>query len=179
MPRFFTSFKNDRQVFTVVLQETILSFLLQLAPSVNLSVDTFPVSGDGLHFVFFSLSSNRRGRLKFPILSFCNKHVGTAFCMNHFHILFFYIKLQILSSLVVSFPCTRREVPSLRGDRGMFAYTSQNTFYWFYSYLLFFLCVCSHLFLFLRFCSHLPLSSANADTFPVSGDSLRSLYFAF
>ena len=30
-----------------------------------------------------------RGQLTFLILSFCNKHVGTAFCMNHFHILFF------------------------------------------------------------------------------------------
>ena len=28
--------------------------------------------------------------------------------------------------LSVSFPRTRREVPSLRGDRGMFAYTGQN-----------------------------------------------------
>ena len=42
---------------------------------------------------------------------------------------FFYIKLQILSSLVVSFPRIRREVPSLRGDRGMLAYTGQNHFY--------------------------------------------------
>ena len=30
--------------------------------------------------------------------------------------------------LSVSFPGTRREVPSLRGDRGKLAYTGQNTF---------------------------------------------------
>ena len=64
--------------------------------------------------------------------------------------------------LSVSFPRTRREVPSLRGDRGMFAYTGQNRFYWFsYTYYLFF-----------RFCSLLPLSSANAATFPVKRGQL-------
>ncbi len=30
-----------------------------------------------------------RGQLTFPILSFCNKHVGTAFCMKHFFIFCF------------------------------------------------------------------------------------------
>ena len=73
MPRFFTSFKNDRQVFTVVLQETILSFLLQLALSVNLSIDTFPVSGDGLSSLFFILykkSFYTIGKRNSPLPSF-------------------------------------------------------------------------------------------------------------
>ena len=38
-------------------------------------------------------------------------------------------KLRILLPLVVRFPRTRREVPSLRGDRGMLVYTGQNRFF--------------------------------------------------
>ena len=70
-----------------------------------------PTSGDGLRFVFFRLSSTRRGRLFLyeSFLYFC-------FC---------YIKLDCFF-LSVSFPRMRREVPSLRGDRGKPAYTGKN-----------------------------------------------------
>ena len=46
-------------------------------------------------------------------------------------------------------PITRRELPSLRGDRGKRVYTGQNRFCVFYL----------RLFLFLHFCSLLPLPS--------------------
>ena len=44
--------------------------------------------------------------------------------------------------------------------RGQLFCMSHFDIFWFYP----------HYFLFFRFCSHLPLSSANADTFPVVGD---------
>ena len=73
--RLLRPFKNDRQVFNTVLQESLFPFLLILAPFVS-SVDTlakakrlthfysvasllekwfacFPTSGDGLHFARF------------------------------------------------------------------------------------------------------------------------------
>ena len=87
----------------------------------------------------------------------------------HFSVSAHTYKNLIAFFLSVSFPRMRREVPSLRGDRGKLVYTSQNTFYWFYSYLLFFLCVCSYLFLFLRVYSRLPLPSASPPPSPCPG----------
>ena len=77
------------------------SFLLTLTLSVNLTVDTFP---------------DKRGRLTVCILSFYgNNQVMLFKNINSFF-------------LNVSFPRLRREVPSLRGDRDMLAYTGQNHF---------------------------------------------------
>ena len=76
------------------------SFLLTLAPSDGFAA-TFP---------------DKRGRLTVCILSFYGNNQVILFKnMNSFF-------------LNVSFPRTRREVPSLRGDRGKLAYTGQNHF---------------------------------------------------
>ncbi len=69
----------------------------------------FPSSGDGLKLTFFPLFPNKQKRL---------------FYISHFYIfVFIYIKIMISFFLSRCFPRTRREVPSLRGDRGKGAYT--------------------------------------------------------
>ncbi len=97
--RYLVPFCKNR-LFVSATLISILCFLLQLTPFVNLSVDTFL------------------------------RQTGTAFYVIHFSILWFdlYKKLWILFSLVVRFPRTRREVPSLRGDRGMLVYTGQKRY---------------------------------------------------
>ena len=65
-----------------------------------------------------------------------------------------YFKNIISFLLSVSFPRTRREVPSLRGDRGMPVYTGQNHFCRF----------CSHLFSLLSYLLTLAPSVSSADT---------------
>ena len=71
-----------------------------------------------------SLRSRMTGR---HLLSFCKKlffrvcsHFFPSFVSAHTY------KNLIAFFLSVSFPRTRREVPSLRGDRGKFVYTSKN-----------------------------------------------------
>ena len=65
--RFLPPFKNDRQVFNPTLIETVFPFLLTLAPSVNLTVDTFP---------------DKRGRLAFSILFFLAQQMKNALEMQ-------------------------------------------------------------------------------------------------
>ena len=56
------------------------------------------------------------------------RQAGTAFLLELFSYFSFLLILKTIISffLSVSFPRTRREVPSLRGDRGMRAYTGKN-----------------------------------------------------
>ena len=98
------------------------NFLLPLAPFVSFA-DTFP---------------DKRGQLAFCMLCFFFKLVGTVFLYDSFlYFCFYYIKTIILSSLVSASPALGGKCRALRGDRGMFAYTGQNTFCWFCSYLFF------------------------------------------
>ena len=69
-------------------------------------------------FPFFRFCSrlppDKRGQLTVYILSFCNKTSGTAFSHESFlYFCFCYIKIMNPFFLSVSFPRTRREVPSI------------------------------------------------------------------
>ena len=93
------SLRGDRGMLAYTGQNHF-SFLLTLTPSGGFAA-TFP---------------DKRGRLTVCILSFYGNNQVLLFKnMNSFF-------------LNVSFPRTRREVPSLRGDRGKLAYTGQNHF---------------------------------------------------
>ena len=54
---------------------------------------------------------------------------GQLFCVSHSHI-FVFIHIKNMNSFFLNrcFPRMRREVPSLRGDRGKLAYTGQNIY---------------------------------------------------
>ena len=84
-------------------KKTLLPFYSRL-PLSSAPLTLSPTSGDSFQFVFFLLY--------------------TDLAVN-----IFMKKLRILLPLVVRFPRTRREVPSLRGDRGMLVYTGQNRFF--------------------------------------------------
>ena len=80
--------------------------------------------------LLLTLASRQKGdSLRFIFFLFATKQAGTAFSHESFlYFCFCYIKIMNPFFLSVSFPRTRREVPSLRGDRGMLAYTGQNYF---------------------------------------------------
>ena len=69
---------------------------------------------------WFACFPTSRGRFTVRILFFLDNKSFTVFRQLT------YIKTMNSFSLVVRFPRTRREVPSLRGDRGKLAYTGQN-----------------------------------------------------
>ena len=101
---------------------------------------------------------------------------------------FSYIKTWLLSSLVSASPEYGGKCRALRGDRGMFAYTGQNTFCWFCSYLFFCSYVSAHTCPFRRLRRHLPrvrgrLTVCILPLFPIMRDGFFvwaiSVFFGF
>lgn len=170
---------------------SILLFLLILAPSVNLSVDTFPVSGDGLRFLFFSLcthlESEYHGKTKIPLPSFLSggntvirsdgkrivflgaqrrenamrRHTRPTGAVRIRH------RLLIKSVYNTRILCPDSSLRSRMTGRYLIPFCDNRFF------------VSAHLFPFFRIYSHSPLPTADAATFPVVGDGLRSAFYRF
>ena len=92
-----TQVKTIFECFTHTI--SILPFILTLAPSVNLTVDTLAKAKRLTHFYsvasllekWFACFPTSGDGLRFPILSFIFHHAKTIFCMNHFIIFRFYL----------------------------------------------------------------------------------------
>ena len=84
-------------------------------------------SGISTHTYFRSSISAHTCPFRQLTLTLSPTSGDSFFCVSHFIIFYFYLyKNMIPFFLSVSFPRTRREVPSLRGERGMLAYRGQN-----------------------------------------------------
>ena len=121
--RFLLPFKNDGKYLIPLCKKSPFTFLLTFAPFVSFAdtfpdkrgqltilhsclsyIGGFPSSGDGFKVTFFPLFPNKQKRL---------------FYINHFYIfVFIYIKIMIPFFLSISFPRTRREVPSFARRQG-------------------------------------------------------------
>ena len=100
-----------------------LTHFYSVAPLLEKWFACFPTSGDSLYSSFSPFWQTGGEGFRFACFAFLLNCWKQPFYISHFFIFCFPYENYNSFFLSVSFPRIRREVPSLRDDRGMFAYT--------------------------------------------------------